>query len=131
MIAGKPGGRVVLARHCGQAAAGDVEQAITGLVAEPVIDTGEAVEIDDDQIELARLAILDGGNGAIEPIGEERAIGQAGDPVIDRIIEKLLLGTAPARHIGQGSDAAQRPPVGTRQDAAAQLEPAIGSIAAA
>ena len=97
LIAGKARHRIVLARHRGEASAGDVEQAIAGLVAEAIIDSGEAIEIDQYQVDVARVSLFNRGDGAVEPIGKERPVGQSGDAIIDRIIEKLLLGTPRSR----------------------------------
>ena len=71
-------------------AAGDLdEHLVAGRVAEAVVDGLEVVEVEEEHRQAAPLAPARATRGA--PLGEQRAVGEAGDRVVERLVGELLL----------------------------------------
>ncbi len=94
LIAGHARHGIMLAGDRRKPAADDVEEAIARFVAEAIIDRLEAVEIDQHQIEIVDWRPSRGADIAIDAVEQQRPVGQAGDAVMDRIVEKLVLSAA-------------------------------------
>ena len=68
------------------------QQAVADRVAEAVIDVLEPVDVDHGDEQLEAVVGLGAAHGALEPVHEQRTIGQAGETVLDRVIQHALLG---------------------------------------
>ena len=79
-------GRVTL----GEAAGDLLQQLVAGAVAEAVVDLLEPVEVDEQHREH-----VPGPRGAgqrlVEPVAEQRAVGEVGEAVVERLPRELLL----------------------------------------
>jgi hypothetical protein len=64
------------------------QQLVAGGVAEAVVDVLEVVQVDeqDGQVPLARPS-----QGVLDPLGGQGAVGQAGQPVVERLVDELSL----------------------------------------
>ena len=96
LVPAEPGDRVGRSHGTAHPLGGLAQQLVARRVPEVVVDALEAVEIDEqDGDSLARLArALD---GMAEPVGEEDAIGEAGERVAQRQLLEPLGGRAAAR----------------------------------
>ena len=66
------------------------EQLVADVVAEVVVDLLEAVEVDQQQRERVARARLPR-QGVVEPVAEERSVGEAGQPVVEGLARELFL----------------------------------------
>ena len=81
-VAAEAGNGVDLPDAGFEAARGLAHQFVAGRVAERIVDGLEAVEVDVEQRDPAALA-LRGEEGALQPILEQGAVGEAGQPVVE------------------------------------------------
>ena len=73
-------------------ALGDLlEQLVAGVVAEAVVDLLEAVEVDEQHGERRRAERSRPRERLVEPVAEERAVGETGQAVVERLAGQLLL----------------------------------------
>ena len=126
LAAGQAGHRIGGSGGGNQPAADDRQQAVAHLMAETVIDGLEAVDVDKQHVGSRGLRFR---QHPPQPVEEQGAIGQSGHPVIDGIVEEAFLGALGDGHIGEGADATDGAAAVARHGAAAQLEPAIGTVA--
>ena len=84
------------------------QQFVAGHVAETVIDDLEAVEVEEENGELEPVRPLGARDRAAEPIREQGAVGQAGEDVVVRLMDKLLLGGLALGDVLVGDDDADR-----------------------
>ena len=80
---------------------------VAALVTEGVVDGLEVIEIDEDHRDLVAFA-AGAGEGALEAVIEEAAVGQAGQAVVRREILDLCHGIAALGDVGQRPDQPQR-----------------------
>jgi hypothetical protein len=64
------------------------QQLVAGGVAEAVVDVLEVVQVDEQHGQVARPGA---GQGVLDPLGEQGAVGQAGQPVVERLVDELGL----------------------------------------
>ena len=95
-------------------------------MAQAIVHSLEAVNVDKNNMKIFGIGL---GALALQTIHEQGAVGKAGYPVINRIIEKTFLGSFCIGYVRQGADAAHHAVVGTGHGAGAQLKPAVGSVA--
>ena len=91
LVAAEPGHRVPGARGPDQPPAGFDDDGVAAGVTEGVVDGLEVVEVDqvDGDGPAAPLEPFDRGG---QPVGQERPVGQPGQPVAQRQLLELLLG---------------------------------------
>ena len=58
------------------------QELVAGHVAEAVVDDLEAVEVEEEDGEVIVRAPLGARDGLVEPVGEQGAVGQAGQGVV-------------------------------------------------
>ena len=105
LIAAHADDHVALPHACLQAPRDFLQELVAGLMSARVVDVLEAVEIEKDHAQhLIRVACLVDGLG--QEGGEIMAVGQPGQLIVMRhaiepllIVDELLLGLAPDRHI--------------------------------
>ena len=72
-------------------ALGDLdEDLVAGGVAEGVVDRLEVVEVEEDDREPAAVA-TGAGDGVADALAEQRAVGEAGDGVVEGLVGELVL----------------------------------------
>ena len=106
----------------------DRQQAVACFEAEALVDGLEAIEVDDNHVELAVGLHMSPPHGNFQPIDEQGAVGQAGHPVADCIGQQTLFGPLHAGDVGQSPDAARSAAVRTHHRPGAQQIPAIRSV---
>ena len=75
-----------------------------------------------------RLALRGAGDGALQPIGEQLAIGQPGQAVVHRIVHQPFMRPLEARHVAHQADAAQQPHILVRRSMRPEVVPKIGAV---
>ena len=104
------------------------EQRVAHRVAEAVVHVLEAVQIDEEHRELVVLATLLTPHGALEPLHQERPVGEAGQPVVVGVVTELVLGELACRDVGlRARDPAWRA-VGVAHRLGASEHPVVGAI---
>ena len=88
LVAAQAGRGVGRAQAALEPPGGRDQQLVAGGVAEAVVDVLEVVQVDeqDGQVALARA-----GQGVLDPLGEQGAVGQAGQPVVEGLVDELGL----------------------------------------
>ena len=76
------------------------EQVVAGGVAEAVVDRLEVVEVDEQHGEAAIVARAARG-GVLDPVAEQRLVGQPGERVVERLVRELLLEPAVLGHVAE------------------------------
>jgi hypothetical protein len=69
---------------------------VAGGVAEAVVDVLEVVEVDEQHRDVGGA---DGRQRLLDPLGEQRAVGQAGQPVVERLVDELVLELLALGHV--------------------------------
>src|SRR4051812_48079636 len=83
--------RGVAGADAGGEALADLEQdLVAGGVAEAVVDRLEVVEVDEDDGQ-ADVVAAHAADGVADALGEQRAVGEAGDRVVEGLVGELLL----------------------------------------
>ena len=90
LVAAEPRDRVAGAHRVVQPRRQRDEQLVARLVAERVVDELELVEVGEQHRDRAAVAAPPG-ERALEPVERERAVGQAGERVVQRAVADLLL----------------------------------------
>ena len=67
-----------------------IEQRVAGGVAEAVVDRLEVVEVDEQDRELAAVA-LEPRRGVVDAVAEQRLVGEPGQRVVERLVRELVL----------------------------------------
>ena len=81
-----------------------LQQPVAGLVAERVVDDLEAVEVEEQHGGAGvRLAAARAAQGLLEPVDEERAVGEAGQRVVQRVVLQALDGAAVVGGVADGA----------------------------
>ena len=70
--------------------ADDAQQVVAREVAEAVVDGLEVVEVDEQHRELAALAFQPR-RRVVDPVAEERLVGQSGQRIVERLVRELVL----------------------------------------
>ena len=98
LVAAEPRQGVLRPQRRGEPARRALQQQVAEVVAEGVVDVLEAVEVEQQQPDGALAAGEPPPSSALQPVVEQRAVGQAGEGVVARLVL-------------QGVDAAREPPV--------------------
>src|SRR5690606_25199783 len=99
--------------------------------AEPVIDLLETVDVDDEDRRLYPVLGLGDRNDRLQPVHEELAVGQAGQVVVNGVMQQPLLGLLLFGHLHHRADTADDLAVRPDDRARAQREPVIMAIGSA
>ena len=91
LVAAQPRDRVGPAQRGAQPLGDLAQQQVAGVVAERVVDVLEAVEVEQQQADVGPVAV-GGGQRLLEPVGQQGAVGQPGQAVVQRLVAHLLLG---------------------------------------
>jgi len=91
LVAAEAGDGVVRAQLVGQAGADRRQQQVAGLVPVRVVDLLEAVEVEEQDGERARARAQAAGaaQGMGDAVGEQRAVRQPGQRVVQRLVDEL------------------------------------------
>jgi hypothetical protein len=93
LVPAEAGDGVVGPQRRGEPAGDGDEQLVPGLVAVRVVDLLEAVEVDEEDGEGGRDALAArAGERVRDPVGEQRAVGQAGQRVVHRPVDEQAAG---------------------------------------
>lgn len=90
LVAAEPGRGVAVPDRRLEAVGGLDEQFVTGLVADGVVDGLEAVEVDEEH-GRAPVGGATAGQGLLDALGEQRAVGQVGERVVLGVVLQLGL----------------------------------------
>src|SRR5437588_10088548 len=90
LIAGKPRQRILRLEQSSQAPSQRQQDRIPDRDSQGIVDLLEAIEIDHDYGRFYRGIGLGEGEHPVEAIEEQLAIGQAGEIVMDRVVEQPL-----------------------------------------
>ena len=104
LITAKPGWGVAWPQAIAQSAANGAEQLVADHMAEAIIDHLESIQIEKQDMDATMIVLFGGANRLVKPIEKERAIGQPGQAVVERVMEQALLNLFSLRHIGDGAD---------------------------
>src|SRR5712692_11075820 len=77
---------------------------VTRHVAEAVVEHLEAVEVDEQNREVVALAAAHARQRLAEAVHEERAVGQPGERIVERVVTDLVLGALAGRQIEEEPD---------------------------
>jgi hypothetical protein len=100
LVAAEPSGRVALAEAAHDPLTHDTEQVVAGRVPEAVVDGLEVVEVDEQYGELTAVP-LQPRRGVIDPITEERLVGQPRQRVVERLMDQLALQATVLGHVAE------------------------------
>src|SRR5437870_11519445 len=89
LVAAEAGHGVALAKRLRKAPADLVEELIAEVMAEGVVDLLEAIEVHHDHPHRVAAAAR-GGDGVLQAIEKQGAIGQAGQTVMSGLVDDLL-----------------------------------------
>ena len=104
LVAAEAGDRVVLAERLLEAVRDLLQQAVARVVAERVVDLLEVVEVDQHH-GRGDVRAAPGGDRLLDAVAEERAVGQAGERVVQRLV---LLGDRRAAAAVHGQERQQQ-----------------------
>ena len=90
LVAAEAGDGVAGADAGGERAADGDQDRVADGVAEGVVDALEVVDVDGDDRDLT-LDALRAGDGVLQAVHEERAVGEAGEGVVEGLVGELLL----------------------------------------
>ena len=96
--------------------------------AEAVVDLLEAVDVEHEHRRPRRALRLGAGDRRLEPVEEELAVGQAGQVVVDGVVEEPLLGRPLLGDVEERADAADHLAVRAEHRAGAEMEPVIVAV---
>ena len=88
LVAAEAADRVGLAQHAGDPRGDDAQQLVADRVAEGVVDALEAVEVDEHRRRLGAAA-AGVGEHLLGAVHDQRAVGQAGERVVQRLVAQL------------------------------------------
>ncbi len=128
LVSAEPGRGVAVPDRGLEAVGGLDEQFVTGLVADGVVDGLEAVEVDEEH---GRAAVggTAAGQGLLDALGEQRAVGQVGERVVLGVVLQLRLEAHAFGHVPAVEDQAAVVAVDRRLDIE-PASPALGSAGA-
>ena len=89
-VAAEPGHRIRFPDAAGQALGGLLEQFVTGVVAQGVVDLFEAVQVEEQDGDLGSVPAAPG-QGMGQAVHEQRAVGKLGQRIIVRLHAQLFL----------------------------------------
>ena len=87
----------------------------------------ESVEVDEEDRRL-HVLVLGADECGLKPVEEQLSVGQARQPVPDRVVKQALLRALLRGDVAHQPDAAQRPGIALLRHARAQLVPEIAAI---
>ena len=104
------------------------QQHVTRGVAQALVHGLETVEVEEEHREAVVEAALLERERLSEPVHEQRAVRQAGEPVVERVVEQFLLGELARGDVGLRSRQPVRSPVRVPHRRAPHQHPAPVSI---
>src|SRR6185503_9871359 len=111
-----------------EAAGGLDEERVAGAVAERVVDQLEAVEVEEEDAEEAVLLASRVADAVAQAVDEERPVGEAGEGVVERVVDELLLGELALGGVGLGADHAVGAAAAVADGEAAAEDPAVAAV---
>src|SRR4051812_31469403 len=103
LVAAEARGRVAGADARGEALADLEQDLVAGGVAEAVVDRLEVVEVDEDDRQ-ADVVAAGAGDAVAHALGEQRAVREAGDRVVEGLMGELLLERLALGHVAAVED---------------------------
>ena len=100
-VAAEAGGGVDRANFVLQPARDADQQGVADGVAEAVVDELESIEVEEEQREVVVRITLCAGEGLADAVGEQGAIGQPGEPVVQRRPSQVGLGVLQLGDVGE------------------------------
>ena len=111
LVAAEARGEIVLAQRGAQALGDGHEQRVAGGVPERVVDALEVVEVEEHD----RRRVVVARERGLDPQREQRAVGEAGERVVARLVRQALLELRDGRQRARGLTALERA-AGVRAD---------------
>ena len=130
LVAAETGERVLRIEMAGEPAAKGQQHAVADGEAEALVDVLEAVDVDEHHRGAVHLPFAGAGDGALQAIEEQLAVGQAGQAVMHGVVHQPLMRALEAGDVAHQSDAAQEPGIVARRRAGAELVPEIAAVLA-
>ena len=130
LVAGKARQRVLRLEQAGQAPRDGEQDRIADRDAEAVVDLLEAVDVEDEDRGPRRAFRCGARDRRAQPVDEQLAVGQAGQVVVDGVVQQPLLGSALLGDVEQRADAAQHLAVGAEHRPRPQVELAVVAVLA-
>jgi hypothetical protein len=121
LVSADPRAHIALAHQCGDVIADPAQQFVADDVAVAVIDEAEALQVDRQDRDLGEVAASPLGECAVGVLDEHRAVGQAGEAVVQRVMYQLLFGALAQVDVAERS----RHPVGMRKFSSRSATPRI------
>ena len=130
LIAAEAGERVLGIEVTAQPAAEREQHAVADDEAEALVHVLEAVDVDEEHGGTVGLALAGAGDGALQAIHEQLAVGKAGQAVMHRVVDQPLMGALEIGHVAHQAGAAKEPRVLARRGVGAEVVPKIGAVVA-
>src|SRR5712664_928067 len=129
LVAAEPRHRIAGAQRGLEPAAHLDEELVSEHVAEAVVDHLEAVDVQHQHREAGLVPPLLQREAVLEAVEEERAVGQAGEGIVERVVEQLVGGAAPIGHVSAHGGAADHAavPFAQRDDVPLHHPPVPGA----
>ena len=105
-VAAKPRDGFTGPHGAGNATSHDLQQFVAGGMAKRVVHTLESVKVEQEHGH-ATVAKVASGEGVMQAVPEEHAIGQTGEVVLERLLEQLALHVLPLRDVLNHADHAR------------------------
>ncbi len=128
LVAGQARQRILRLEQPGQAAGDGEQDRVADRRAEVVVDLLEAVDVEHEDRRPRGALGLGAGDRRLEPVEIELAVGQAGEVVVDRIVEESLLGGPRLGDVDQRADGADHLAVGAQHRPGAEVEPHVVAV---
>src|SRR6185295_5593995 len=104
------------------------QELVAGAVAHGVVDELEAVEVEEEDAEEAVLLAARVLDAVAEAVDEERAVGEAGEGVVQGVVDELLLGELALGGVGLRADHAVGAAAAVADGEAAAEDPAVAAV---
>ena len=66
---------------------------------ERVVDALEVVEVEEEHGDLGLRSLTPQNERMLDPVREQRTVGESGEGVVERLVAELLLGLLAGRHV--------------------------------
>ena len=128
LVAGEPRQRVLRLQQPAEPAREREQDRVADRDADRIVDLLEAVEIDHDHGRPDRRVGLGEGEHRLEPVEEQLAVRQAGQVVVDRIVQQPLLRVLELGDVGERADEPHHLAVGADHRPRLEREPEIMAV---
>ncbi len=102
LVAAEAGGRVARTQAAPQAVGHGAEQLVARPVPEAVVDQLEVVEVDEGHGRDGGVGAADPGQRVLDPVEEQRPVGQSGEGVVEGLVAQLVLEGPPPGDVADG-----------------------------